>query len=203
VSPRQQRTEQRPAAPAPKSPARQVEVKRVQSTRDQTPAAQTSSAQTSSAQTSSVQPQSVQQPSVQRAASPATAKRVEVRTTTGDFERLMRQNTVDVSRLSGRTRRRSPLAGKIALGLAVVSVAVDASAFAVFMGGDQTFALGICFVVVFLSFAAAVLGFISAVGGFGRWYGVFGVLLAFAGNPVILIVVLVFVAPEMATDFGA
>ncbi|PZF58858.1 hypothetical protein DEJ23_03480 [Curtobacterium sp. MCSS17_008] len=109
----------------------------------------------------------------------------------------MQRNTVDTRTLAtaGR-RRRNPVTGKIALGLAVVSAAVDASAFAVFMGGDTTFAFGICFVVVFLTLIAAVLGFIAAVGSFGRWYGVVGVVLAFFANPVILIVLLVVVAPE-------
>jgi hypothetical protein len=115
----------------------------------------------------------------------------------------MRANTVTVSRLPTRERRRNPLAGKIALGLAVVSVAADASAFAVFMGGDQQFALGICFTVVFLTLVAAVVGFIAALGGFGRWYGVFGVLIAFGANPVVLVVLLLFVAPDVATSFGA
>ncbi|NQX24574.1 hypothetical protein [Curtobacterium sp. VKM Ac-2852] len=119
-----------------------------------------------------------------------------------DFDRLMQRNTVDV-RQTGATRRRNPVVGKIALGLAVVSAAVDASAFAVFMGGDTNFAFGICFVVVFLTLVAAVLGFVAAVGSFGRWYGAVGVVLAFFANPVILIVIMVFVAPEILTDMGA
>ncbi|WP_157071548.1 hypothetical protein [Curtobacterium ammoniigenes] len=114
----------------------------------------------------------------------------------------MRSNTVVVRRGAGAQRRKNPLAGKIALGLAVVSAAVDASAFAVFMGGDQRFALGICFVVVFLTFVAAVVGFVAAVGSFGRWYGVLGVVLAFVANPVILIVILLFAAPGLAKSFG-
>ncbi|OIH94590.1 hypothetical protein [Curtobacterium sp. MCBA15_001] len=115
----------------------------------------------------------------------------------------MQRNTVDVrEQATSRQRRRSPIVGKIALGLAVVSAAVDASAFAVFMGGDTTFAFGICFVVVFLTLIAAILGFIAAVGGMGRWYGAIGVVLAFVANPVILIVLLVIVAPEMLTDMG-
>lgn len=121
---------------------------------------------------------------------------------TDDFERMMRSNTVVVRGGASAQRRKSPLPGKIALGLAIVSAAVDASAFAVFMGGDQRFALGICFAVVFLTFVAAVLGFIAAVGSFGRWYGVFGVLVAFIANPVILIVILLFVAPGVASNFG-
>ncbi|MCS6553109.1 hypothetical protein NYS55_16950 [Curtobacterium flaccumfaciens pv. flaccumfaciens] len=119
-----------------------------------------------------------------------------------DFARLMQRNTVDV-RQAGGTKRRNPVVGKIALGLAVVSAAVDASAFAVFMGGDTNFAFGICFVVVFLTLIAAVLGFVAAVGSFGRWYGAVGVVLAFFANPVILIVIMVFVAPEILTDMGA
>jgi hypothetical protein len=121
----------------------------------------------------------------------------------------MRANTVEVgrngavARRGAVVRRRSPVVGKIAFALAVASVAVDASAFAVFMGGDGTFAFGICFVVVLLTLVAAVLGFIAAVGGMGRWYGVGGVLVAFAANPVVVVVVLVFVAPDMATQFGA
>lgn len=119
---------------------------------------------------------------------------------TSDFERLMQRNTVDARTLAQRARRRkNPMAGKIALGLAIVSAAVDASAFAVFMGGDTTFAFGICFVVVFLTLIAAVLGFVAAVGSFGRWYGAIGVVLAFFANPVILIVLLVVVAPEALT----
>ena len=118
---------------------------------------------------------------------------------TGDFERLMQRNTVDTRTLAAQRRRRNPVVGKIALGLAIVSAAVDASAFAVFMGGDTTFAFGICFVVVFLTLIAAVLGFIAAVGSFGRWYGAVGVVLAFFANPVILIVLLVVVAPEALT----
>lgn len=114
----------------------------------------------------------------------------------------MERNTVDV-RQTGGTKRRNPVVGKIALGLAVVSAAVDASAFAVFMGGDTNFAFGICFVVVFLTLIAAVLGFVAAVGSFGRWYGAVGVVLAFFANPVILIVIMVFVAPEVLTDMGA
>ncbi len=119
---------------------------------------------------------------------------------TSDFERLMQRNIVDARTLAQRARRRkNPMAGKIALGLAIVSAAVDASAFAVFMGGDTTFAFGICFVVVFLTLIAAVLGFVAAVGSFGRWYGAIGVVLAFFANPVILIVLLVVVAPEALT----
>ncbi|PZF29044.1 hypothetical protein DEJ35_10785 [Curtobacterium sp. MCPF17_051] len=114
----------------------------------------------------------------------------------------MQRNTVDV-RQTAATKRRNPVVGKIALGLAVVSAAVDASAFAVFMGGDTNFAFGICFVVVFLTLIAAVLGFVAAVGSFGRWYGAVGVVLAFFANPVILIVIMVFVAPEILTDMGA
>jgi hypothetical protein len=121
---------------------------------------------------------------------------------TDEFARLMRQGTVDVRRQPAAQRRRNPVIGKIALGLAVVAAAVDASAFAVFMGGDTTFAFGICFVVVFLTLVAAVLGFISAVGSFGRWYGVVGVVLAFFANPVILIVLVVIVAPEMLSGMG-
>ncbi|WP_148071101.1 hypothetical protein [Curtobacterium sp. PhB115] len=121
---------------------------------------------------------------------------------TDEFARLMQRNTVDV-RQTGTRKRRNPVVGKIALGLAVVSAAVDASAFAVFMGGDTNFAFGICFVVVFLTLIAAVLGFVAAVGAFGRWYGAIGVVVAFFANPVILIVILVFVAPEVLTDMGA
>jgi hypothetical protein len=120
---------------------------------------------------------------------------------TDEFARLMQQGTVDVRQTAAR-KRRSPIVGKIALGLAVVSAAVDASAFAVFMGGDTEFAFGICFVVVFLTLIAAVLGFVAAVGGLGRWYGAIGVV-AFFANPVILIVILVFVAPEVLTGMGA
>ncbi|UXZ56811.1 hypothetical protein [Curtobacterium sp. Arg-1] len=119
-----------------------------------------------------------------------------------DFARLMQRNTVDVRQAASK-KRRNPVVGKIALGLAVVSAAVDASAFAVFMGGDTNFAFGICFVVVFLTLIAAVLGFVAAVGSFGRWYGAIGVVLAFFANPVILIVIMVFVAPELLTDMGA
>ena len=68
----------------------------------------------------------------------------------------MQRNTVDVRQAASK-KRRNPVVGKIALGLAVVSAAVDASAFAVFMGGDTNFAFGICFVVVFLTLIAAVL----------------------------------------------
>jgi hypothetical protein len=131
------------------------------------------------------------------------------RTQTDEFAKLMRANTVQVSasgavvRKGRAPKRKSPAVGKIALALSIAAVAVDASAFAVFMGGDGTFAFGICFVVVFLTFIAAVMGFIAAVGGMGRWYGVGGVLIAFAANPVVLIVITVFVAPEMATQFGA
>jgi hypothetical protein len=114
----------------------------------------------------------------------------------------MQQGTVDVRQTTAR-KRRSPIVGKIALGLAVVSAAVDASALAVFMGGDSEFAFGICFVVVFLTLIAAVLGFVAAVGGLGRWYGAIGVVVAFFANPVILIVILVFVAPEVLTGMGA
>lgn len=143
----------------------------------------------------------VQQPQ-QRAVQPATQKSVQSRTGTADFERLMQRNTVDVRAAGAARRKRNPVLGKIALGLAVVSAAVDASAFAVFMGGDTDFAFGICFVVVFLTLIAAVLGFIAAVGAFGRWYGAVGVVVAFFANPVILIVILVVVAPEVLTDMG-
>lgn len=130
----------------------------------------------------------------------STNQQTGARTGTSDFERLMQRNTVDPRTLAQRARRRkNPMAGKIALGLAIVSAAVDASAFAVFMGGDTTFAFGICFVVVFLTLIAAVLGFVAAVGSFGRWYGAIGVVLAFFANPVILIVLLVVVAPEALT----
>ncbi len=112
---------------------------------------------------------------------------------------MLQRGSVDTRTLAQSRRRRNPVIGKIALGLAVVSAAVDASAFAVFMGGDTTFAFGICFVVVFLTLIAAVLGFIAAVGSFGRWYGAVGVVLAFFANPVILIVLLVVVAPEALT----
>ena len=64
------------------------------------------------------------------------------------------------------------------------------------------FAFSICFVVVFLTLIAAVLGFVAAVGSFGRWYGAVGVVVAFFANPVILIVLLVIVAPELLTDMG-
>jgi hypothetical protein len=121
---------------------------------------------------------------------------------TDEFARLMRQGTVDVRRQPAAQRRRNPATGKIALGLAVVAAAVDASAFAVFMGGDTTFAFGICFVVVFLTLVAAVLGFIAAVGSFGRWYGAIGVVLAFLANPVILIVLIVVIAPELLADMA-
>jgi hypothetical protein len=160
-------------------------------------------------------------PSSQRAASPAVApvrsapaRSAPARTVpasaarapgrdTDEFARLVQRNTVDV-RQSGQAgrKKRNPVVGKIALGLAVVSAAVDASAFAVFMGGDTDFAFGICFVVVFLTLIAAVLGFVAAVGSFGRWYGAVGVVVAFFANPVILIVLLVIVAPELLTDMG-
>ena len=150
-------------------------------------------------------------PPSQRAGSPAASP---VRSTpagaarapgrdTDEFARLMQRNTVDVRQQDQAARRkRNPVVGKIALGLAVVSAAVDASAFAVFMGGDTDFAFGICFVVVFLTLIAAVLGFVAAVGSFGRWYGAVGVVVAFFANPVILIVLLVIVAPELLTDMG-
>ena len=121
---------------------------------------------------------------------------------TDEFARLMRQGTVDVRRQPAAQRRRNPATGKLALGLAVVAAAVDASAFAVFMGGDTTFAFGICFVVVFLTLVAAVLGFVAAIGSFGRWYGAIGVVLAFLANPVILIVLIVVIAPELLADMG-
>lgn len=119
-----------------------------------------------------------------------------------EFAQLLRANTVDLRRPASRARR-SPVVGKIGLALAVASVAVDASAFAVFMGGEVDFAGGICFVVVFLTVIAAVLGFIAAVGGLGRWYGVVAVFVAFAANPVVIIVVLVVAAPEVLTQFGS
>ncbi|MDM7890936.1 hypothetical protein [Curtobacterium caseinilyticum] len=170
-------------------------------------AAQRQAAQRQAAQRAAAQRSTAQRPApgsaAQRAASPSTAR---ARTagsgtsSTGDFERLMERGTVDTRTLrQAERRRRNPITGKIALGLAVVSAAVDASAFAVFMGGDTTFAFGICFVVVFLTLIAAVLGFIAAVGSFGRWYGAAGVVLAFFANPVILIVLLVVVAPEALT----
>ena len=137
---------------------------------------------------------------------PATGAPATARTPgrdTDDFARLMQRNTVDVRQQNQAGRKkRNPVVGKIALGLAVVSAAVDASAFAVFMGGDTDFAFGICFVVVFLTLIAAVLGFVAAVGSFGRWYGAVGVVVAFFANPVILIVLLVIVAPELLTDMG-
>ncbi|KQO62349.1 hypothetical protein [Curtobacterium sp. Leaf261] len=113
-------------------------------------------------------------------------------------------NTVDVSARPGgtRRRRRNPIVGKIAFGLAVVCLAVDASAFAVLMGGEMRFATGMCFVVVFLTLIAAVLGFVAAVGGLGRWYGVLAVVLAFLGNPVILVIALAVLAPEAAAQMG-
>ncbi|MFZ7086995.1 hypothetical protein [Curtobacterium sp. RRHDQ10] len=123
-----------------------------------------------------------------------------------DFATLLRANTVDVAARGAsraRRRRRSPLVGKISFGLAVVCIAVDASAFAVFMGGEMNFATGMCFVVVFLTLVAAVLGFVAAVGGLGRWYGVLAVLLAFIGNPVILVIVLAVVAPEATAQYGS
>lgn len=122
---------------------------------------------------------------------------------TDDFSRLIQRNTVDVHQQAHAGRRkRNPVVGKIALGLAVVCAAVDASAFAVFMGGDTDFAFGICFVVVFLTLVAAVLGFVAAIGSFGRWYGAIGVVVAFFANPVILVVLLVVIAPEVLTDMG-
>ncbi|MBT1677145.1 hypothetical protein [Curtobacterium aurantiacum] len=143
------------------------------------------------------------QPAAPGAGRPSVARSAAAPARDGDdFARLMQRNTVDV-RQTGAKKRRNPVVGKIALGLAVVSAAVDASAFAVFMGGDTNFAFGICFVVVFLTLIAAVLGFVAAVGSFGRWYGAVGVVLAFFANPVILIVIMVFVAPEILTDMGA
>lgn len=146
-------------------------------------------------------------PSSSRAASPVRSTPAGVARAPGrvtdEFARLMQRNTVDVRQQGQAARRkRNPVVGKIALGLAVVSAAVDASAFAVFMGGDTDFAFGICFVVVFLTLIAAVLGFVAAVGSFGRWYGAVGVVVAFFANPVILIVLLVIVAPELLTDMG-
>ncbi|WP_111048148.1 MULTISPECIES: hypothetical protein [unclassified Curtobacterium] len=119
-----------------------------------------------------------------------------------EFAQLLRTNTVDIDRPPSRARR-SPVVGKVGLALAVASVAVDASAFAVFMGGEVDFAGGICFVVVFLTVIAAVLGFVAAVGGLGRWYGVVAVFIAFAANPVVIVVVLVVAAPEVLTQFGS
>jgi hypothetical protein len=115
----------------------------------------------------------------------------------------MQSNTVDVRKQGAPRRRKNPIVGKIAFGLAIASAAVDASAFAIFMGGDTTFAFGICFVVVFLTLIAAILGFIAAVGGMGRWYGAIGVVVAFVANPVILIVLIVMVAPEVLTGMGS
>ncbi|MFJ7290046.1 hypothetical protein ACIQUC_17160 [Curtobacterium sp. NPDC098951] len=139
----------------------------------------------------------------QRSAAPSAARADAPGRDTGEFARLMQRNTVDVrQQAQGARKRRNPVIGKIALGLAVVSAAVDASAFAVFMGGDTDFAFGICFVVVFLTLIAAVLGFVAAVGSFGRWYGAVGVVVAFFANPVILIVLVVIVAPELLTDMG-
>ncbi|MFL0388373.1 hypothetical protein [Curtobacterium sp. 179-B 9B NHS] len=165
-------------------------------------AAQRAAAQRAAAQRSAVQRSGAPRPAApQRAAAPGTTQPTASAGSrsgdTGDFERLMQRNTVDARALErSARRRRNPIVGKIALGLAVVSAAVDASAFAVFMGGDTTFAFGICFVVVFLTLIAAVLGFIAAVGSFGRWYGAIGVVLAFFANPVILIVLLVVLVPE-------
>ncbi|MBP1302265.1 MULTISPECIES: hypothetical protein [unclassified Curtobacterium] len=165
-------------------------------------AAQRAAAQRAAAQRSAVQRSGAARPTApQRAAAPGTTRPTASAGSrsgdTGDFERLMQRNTVDARALErSARRRRNPIVGKIALGLAVVSAAVDASAFAVFMGGDTTFAFGICFVVVFLTLIAAVLGFIAAVGSFGRWYGAIGVVLAFFANPVILIVLLVVLVPE-------
>ncbi|WP_022904399.1 hypothetical protein [Curtobacterium sp. B8] len=139
-------------------------------------------------------------PSGQRAKAPSGQRPT---APSDEFARLVQRNTVDVRNAPGRThRRRNPLVGKIALGLAVVCAAIDASAFAVFVGGDTTFAFGICFVTVFLTLVAAVLGFIAAVGSLGRWYGAIGVVVAFLANPVILIVLIVVVAPELLTDMG-
>lgn len=173
-------------------------------------AAQRAAAQRAAAQRAPSQRAGAQPTAARRAATPVTTRQTTsaadrtagsrtpgTRSDTGDFERLMQRNTVDPRALErSARRRRNPIVGKIALGLAVVSAAVDASAFAVFMGGDTTFAFGICFVVVFLTLIAAVLGFIAAVGSFGRWYGAVGVVLAFFANPVILIVLLVVLAPE-------
>jgi len=119
-----------------------------------------------------------------------------------DFARLLQANTVQTG-ARGRSRRRSPLLGKVSLGIAIVCAAVDGSAFAVFMGGEMGFATGISLIVVFLTLVAALLGFIAAVGGLGRWYGVVAVLTAFVANPVVLMMVLVVVAPEAVGQFGA
>ncbi|MGN8051297.1 hypothetical protein ACTJKO_16580 [Curtobacterium sp. 22159] len=148
-----------------------------------------------------------QQRASQRSAAPAPTRSAAGNRARGrdtdEFARLLQRNTVDVRQQAAAGRRkRNPIVGKISLGLAVVSAAVDASAFAVFMGGDTDFAFGICFVVVFLTLVAAVLGFVAAVGSFGRWYGAVGVVVAFFANPVILIVLLVIVAPEVLTDMG-
>ena len=191
MAPEPQQRAQRSAAPAA-APGRQVP-------------ARPGTARPQPAPARSQQPQARgQQPAAraqQAAARPAQSRPAPGRDT-GEFARLVQRNTVDVRDQRRGRKKRNPAAGKIALGMAVVSAAVDASAFAVFMGGDTDFAFGICFVVVFLTLIAAVLGFVAAVGSFGRWYGAVGVVVAFFANPVILIVLLVFVAPEVLTDMG-
>ncbi|WP_139196064.1 MULTISPECIES: hypothetical protein [unclassified Curtobacterium] len=173
------------------------------------PQQRASTPRSSNSRSSNPRPTGSSRPETGRAPAPSVARNPGARGAAAkapgrdpdEFSRLLQQNTVDVRHTADR-RRRNPVVGKIALGLAVVSAAVDASAFAVFMGGDTNFAFGICFVVVFLTLIAAVLGFVAAVGSFGRWYGAVGVVVAFFANPVILIVILVFVAPEVLTDMG-
>ncbi|PCN49139.1 hypothetical protein Csp2054_02800 [Curtobacterium sp. 'Ferrero'] len=193
MAPDEQRAAQQRATQQRATQQKATQQRATQQKATQQRATQQRSAQQRAAQQRAAQPRTA---AARSAARPAPAQ-------TDEFARLVQRNTVDVRDHQARTpRRRNPLIGKIALGMAVVCAAVDASAFAVFVGGDTTFAFGICFVVVFLTLVAAVLGFIAAVGSFGRWYGAIGVVVAFLANPVILIVLVVIVAPELLTDMG-
>lgn len=208
----QERAAQRTASPVQQqraaSPVQRVAQQRTASSQQH--AAQQRAAQLQAQQRAAQQRTAQQRAGQQRAAQQRTAQQLgaasptratAARSGTDDLARLMQRNTVDVS--AAAARRRSPVIGKIALVLAVVCAAVDGSAFAMFMGGAQQFAFGVCFVVVFLTFIAAVLGFVAAVGSLGRWYGVVGVVIAFFANPVVLIVLVVFVAPEVLNTMAS
>jgi hypothetical protein len=95
-------------------------------------------------------------------------------------------------------RRRGPLLGFIALGLAVLTVAAHAVAVVMASGDDFAPATIAGYVAIALSVASVLAGALAVILRRGRLWGIIAMILGVIANPFLLLVVLRFVGELVA-----
>jgi hypothetical protein len=95
-------------------------------------------------------------------------------------------------------RKRGPLLGLIALGLAVLTVVAHAVAVVIASGNDFAPATIAGYVAIGLSVASVLAGAVAVILRLGRVWGIIAIVLGVVANPFLLLVVLRFVGQLVA-----